>query len=54
MHGRFERYSATETGQSVARLEGLARVMDGAFVLPGTKIRRGLDVSSAWSRSLAM
>jgi hypothetical protein len=30
MHGRFERYSATETGQSVARLEGLARLMDGA------------------------
>ena len=44
MHGRFERYSATETGQSVARLEGLARLMDGAFVLPGTNIRLGLDV----------
>ena len=34
----------TETGQSVARLEGLARLMDGAFVLPGTNIRLGLDV----------
>ena len=44
MHGRFERYSATVTGQSVARLEGLARLMDGAFVLPGTNIRLGLDV----------
>jgi len=44
MHGSFERYSATETGQSVARLEGLARLMDGAFVLPGTNIRLGLDV----------
>jgi uncharacterized protein DUF4112 len=44
MHGRFERYSAVETGQSVARLEGLARLMDGAFVLPGTNIRLGLDV----------
>ena len=44
MHGRFERYSAAETGQSVARLEGLARLMDGAFVLPGTNIRLGLDV----------
>jgi hypothetical protein len=44
MHGRFEGYSATETGQSVARLEGLARLMDGAFVLPGTNIRLGLDV----------
>jgi hypothetical protein len=44
MHGRIERYSATETGQSVARLEGLARLMDGVFVLPGTNIRLGLDV----------
>jgi hypothetical protein len=44
LHGRFEGYSATETGQSVARLEGLARLMDGAFVLPGTNIRLGLDV----------
>ena len=34
-----------ETGkqQSVARLEALARLMDGAFVLPGTTIRFGLD-----------
>jgi hypothetical protein len=44
MHGTFERYSATETSQSVTRLEGLARLMDGAFVLPGTYIRVGLDV----------
>ena len=44
MHGRFQRYSATETGQSVTRLEGLARLMDGAVVLPGTNIRLGLDV----------
>jgi hypothetical protein len=44
MHGTVERYAATETGQSVARLEGLARLMDGAFVLPGTNIRLGLDV----------
>lgn len=29
--------------QSVARLEVLARLMDGAFVLPGTTIRFGLD-----------
>ena len=29
--------------QSVARLEALARLMDGAFVLPGTTIRFGLD-----------
>ena len=44
MHGTFERYSATETSQSVTRLEGLARLMDGAFVLPGINIRVGLDV----------
>jgi Domain of unknown function (DUF4112) len=29
--------------ESVARLEALARLMDGAFVLPGTNIRFGLD-----------
>jgi hypothetical protein len=29
--------------QSVARLEALARLMDGAFVLPGTNVRLGLD-----------
>jgi hypothetical protein len=32
-----------KTEQSVARLEALARLMDGAFVLPGTNIRMGLD-----------
>jgi len=31
------------TRQSMARLEALARLMDGAFVLPGTTIRFGLD-----------
>ena len=29
--------------QSVARLEALARLMDGAFVVPGTSTRFGLD-----------
>jgi hypothetical protein len=29
--------------ESVARLEALGRLMDGAFVLPGTNIRLGLD-----------
>jgi Domain of unknown function (DUF4112) len=29
--------------QSVARLEALAKLMDGAFVIPGTNIRMGLD-----------
>jgi uncharacterized protein YqgC (DUF456 family) len=28
---------------SVARLEALAKLMDGAFVIPGTNIRIGLD-----------
>ena len=31
------------TEQSVARVEALARLMDGAFVIPGTNIRMGLD-----------
>ena len=31
------------TQQSVARLEALARLIDGAFVLPGTTIRFGFD-----------
>ena len=29
--------------ESVARLEALAKLMDGAFVIPGTNIRMGLD-----------
>jgi sugar (pentulose or hexulose) kinase len=29
--------------ESLARLEALARLMDGAFVIPGTSIRVGLD-----------
>ena len=29
--------------ESVARLEALAKLMDGAFVIPGTNIRLGLD-----------
>jgi len=43
MHGTYQTYSARETGQSVARLEALAKLMDGAFVLPGTNVRMGLD-----------
>jgi Domain of unknown function (DUF4112) len=31
------------TLQSLVRLEGLAKLMDGAFVIPGTTIRFGLD-----------
>ena len=42
MHGSFK---ITPGGpeESVARLEALGRLMDGAFVLPGTNIRLGLD-----------
>jgi hypothetical protein len=43
MHGTYQTFSARETGQSVARLEALAQLMDGAFILPGTNIRLGLD-----------
>ena len=42
MHGT---YKITPGGpeESVARIEALARLMDGAFVVPGTNIRLGLD-----------
>jgi hypothetical protein len=42
MHGTTV---ALEPGklQSMARLEAFARLMDGAFVIPGTTIRFGLD-----------
>jgi hypothetical protein len=43
MHGNFERHPAKNADQSVARLEGLARLMDGAFIVPGTNLRLGLD-----------
>jgi hypothetical protein len=43
MPGAYQTFSARETGQSVARLEALAKLMDGALVLPGTNIRMGLD-----------
>ena len=34
---------APDVHQSLARLEALARLMDGAFVLPGTNLRFGLE-----------
>jgi Domain of unknown function (DUF4112) len=42
MHGS---YKITPGGpeESVARIEALAKLMDGAFVVPGTNIRLGLD-----------
>jgi Domain of unknown function (DUF4112) len=50
--------------QSLARVEALARLMDGAFVLPGTNFRFGLDgiiglipvagdMSRAWYRPIS-
>ena len=42
MHGTY-RVSAGGTEESVVRVESLARLMDGAFLLPGTNIRLGLD-----------
>ena len=42
MHGSFK-ITPGAPEESVARLEALGRLMDGAFVLPGTNIRLGLD-----------
>jgi hypothetical protein len=42
-YSTVEPYEAERTEQSLARLEALARLMDGAFTLPGTNIRIGLD-----------
>ena len=43
MHGVYRNYSTRGSGQSVARLEALARLMDAQFILPGTDFRFGLD-----------
>jgi hypothetical protein len=37
------RISAGGDEESVARLEALAKLMDGVFVIPGTNLRLGLD-----------
>jgi len=42
MHGTYVPPNLANQ-QSLARLEALAKLMDGAFVLPGTTIRFGLD-----------
>lgn len=34
---------ARNPSQSIVRVEALARLMDGVFVIPGTNIRMGLD-----------
>lgn len=39
---RVEVYNPT-AHQSLQRLEALAKLMDGAFTIPGTNIRMGLD-----------
>ena len=39
----WERYGDATVEASVARIEAVARLMDGAFEIPGTKIRFGLD-----------
>jgi Domain of unknown function (DUF4112) len=43
MNATYQRMPSRNAEQSVARLEALARLMDGAFTLPGTNIRLGLD-----------
>ena len=43
VHSKVEPYDAMRTEQSLARLEALARLMDGAITIPGTGIRVGLD-----------
>jgi hypothetical protein len=42
MHGTY-RISPDGTDESVTRLEALARLMDGSFIIPGTNFRLGLD-----------
>ena len=42
MHGTY-RTSPGGTDEFVTRLEALARLMDGSFVIPGTNFRLGLD-----------
>jgi hypothetical protein len=38
-----ERYVDTEIEAAVARVEAVARLMDGLFEIPGTRVRVGLD-----------
>lgn len=41
--GTVERYADAEVEAAVARIEALARLMDDAFLIPGTNVRVGLD-----------
>ena len=43
MHGRYNPSDLGSAEQSIVRVEALARLMDGAFVIPDTNIRLGLD-----------
>lgn len=43
MINRTRPISLGGTEESVARLEALAKLMDGSFTIPGTDIRLGLD-----------
>lgn len=38
-----ERYSDPEIAAAVARIEAVSRLMDDLFLVPGTKVRVGLD-----------
>lgn len=40
---RGSAFASQSTEQSLARLDMLAKLMDGAFVIPGTGVRIGLD-----------
>jgi hypothetical protein len=43
MNDTYRQPISSNPEQSIVRLEALARLMDGAFVIPGTSIRMGLD-----------
>ncbi|MFA6140547.1 MAG: DUF4112 domain-containing protein [Hyphomicrobium sp.] len=43
MDARVERYMDPEIEAAVARVEALARIMDGIVEIPGTKVRIGVD-----------
>ena len=40
---RSQALTSKQIQQSLLRLEALAQLMDGAFLIPGTKVRIGLD-----------
>jgi hypothetical protein len=40
---QMQKFDRVGTEQALARLEALAKLMDGAFLIPGTNVRMGLD-----------